>query len=300
LLFPKVKMFVSDGEIRIFSLVGTSTRGGHVTIDLSGRCAIVVGASSGIGRVVAAELSAMGARVGWCARRGDLVAAGIAESDGAGMALVADIATETGCQSLAEMVDQQIGQIDLVVICSGASGIRMLRDADADYWQHILRTNVMGPSLVIRHLFPHLEPNAVVAILSSEIVGRPYPGIVPYSASKAALEEVVRGWRIEHPEMRFARVGVGTTNGTDFIRDFDRELVGSLYGTWLAMGIIPSRTMEARDVGVSIARTFGQAVLTPGVDVQDLVLRSPGPPAAPDSRPVRLAPRAPAGWTDLS
>jgi NAD(P)-dependent dehydrogenase (short-subunit alcohol dehydrogenase family) len=239
---------------------------------------VVIGASSGIGRAVATELTALGANVGWCARRPELLAEGIAASGGTGTPLPADIATEEGCRSIADAVAAQLGPVDLVILASGASGVTLLRDADASCWDRILRTNVVGPSLVVRHLLSSLVTDAVVAMLSSESVGTPYAGLVPYAVSKAALEELIRGWRTEHPELRFARVTVGATDGTDFARDFDPELSGALFATWMTRGLIPQRIMHALDVGSSIARTLGHAVLVPDIDVQDLVLRSPGGP----------------------
>lgn len=249
-----------------------------VPTDLRGRNAIVVGASSGIGRAVAAELTGLGARVGWCARRPELLAASIEEAGGTGVAIPADISTDVGCGAVAETVGADLGRLDLVVIASGTSMVRMLADADAVAWEHVLRTNVIGPSLLVQQLLPLLRPDAVVGMLSSESVGDPFPGLVPYAASKAALEEMLRGWRREHPEVRFARVTVGATDGTDFARDFDPDLFGELFSVWVAQGHIPARVMDATDVGISIARTLGHAVLVPGVDVQDLVLRSPGGP----------------------
>lgn len=123
-----------------------------------------------------------------------------------------------------------------------------------------------------------MAPDVIVAMISSESVGNPYPGLVPYTASKAALEELVRGWRAEHPEVRFSRVTVGATDGTDFARDFDPELFGGLFGQWVARGVIPQRVMNPVDLGGSIAAALGGAVLVPDVDVQDMVLRSPGGP----------------------
>jgi NAD(P)-dependent dehydrogenase (short-subunit alcohol dehydrogenase family) len=251
----------------------------HVSaVDLHGRAAVVIGATSGIGRAIATELTAMGAAVGWCGRRADRLADAIASAGGTGTSLPADIATEDGCRSIAATAATELAPIDLLVIASGASGVTMLRDADAGCWDRLLRTNVVGPSLVVRHLFDRLADGAVVAMLSSESVGRPYAGLVPYAASKAALEELVRGWRAEHPELRFTRVTVGATDGTDFARDFDPELAGELFARWVSSGVIPAQVMQAREVGESIARTLGHAVRVRGIDVQDLVLRSPGGP----------------------
>lgn len=248
---------------------------------LDGRRVIVVGASSGIGRETAAALTEMGATVGWCGRRQALLDEAIAETGGAGVAIVADIADPDGCRAIGEAA-ASMGAIDLVVIASGASGVTLLRDADNDWWDHLLRTNVIGPSQVVRHLLGHLATDAIVAMLSSESVGRPYPGLVPYAASKAALEEMIRGWRAEHPEVRFSRVTVGATLGTDFTRDFDPALAGALFTTWVSSGVIPARPMQADELGTSIARTLADAVTVPGIDVQDLVLRSPGGPMKPE------------------
>lgn len=247
-----------------------------MTLDLDGRRAIVIGASSGIGRAVASHLTTMGASVLWCGRRAALLDELVAAA-GAGTAVAADIGEEPGCRAIATAAGE-LGPIDLVVIASGASGVTMLRDADEATWAQMLRTNVIGPSLVVRHLLDHLVPDAVVAMLSSESVGQPHHGLVPYAASKAALEELIRGWRAEHPELRFARVTVGATDGTDFARDFEPTLFGELFTRWVQAGFIPQRVMQADEVGASIAHTLAHAVLVPGVDVQDLVLRAPGPP----------------------
>jgi NAD(P)-dependent dehydrogenase (short-subunit alcohol dehydrogenase family) len=158
----------------------------------------------------------------------------------------------------------------------------MLSDTDQAVWERLLRTNVIGPAQVVRHLLGHLAPDAIVAMLSSESVGHPYPGLVPYAASKAAMEEMIRGWRAEHPELRFAKVTVGATDGTDFARDFDPTLAGALFTDWVSSGVIPARIMQAEEVGASIAHTLARAVTVPGIDVQDLVLRSPGGPMTLD------------------
>jgi NAD(P)-dependent dehydrogenase (short-subunit alcohol dehydrogenase family) len=140
----------------------------------------------------------------------------------------------------------------------------------------MLSTNVIGPNLVIKAALDHLSDDAVVAVLSSESVGNPLVGLAPYATTKAALEEVMRGWRVEHPEHRFATVTVGSTGGTDFTRDFDLELAAELLPQWVARGQVPAQGMEAADLGGEIARLLATALAHPGVDCQQIVLRPAG------------------------
>ena len=87
----------------------------------------------------------------------------------------------------------------------------------------------MGACLVTRAALPVLEPGGLAAFLSSDSVGRPRHGLVPYSASKAALDEAILGFRREHPGHRFLRITVGPTIGTEIASSYDPELAGKLF-----------------------------------------------------------------------
>ena len=106
----------------------------------------------------------------------------------------------------------------------------------------------------------------------------PYHGLIPYGSSKAALEEVIRGLRLEHPELRFGCIRVGQTMPTDFARDFSPEVAGELMPKWMAVGRMPAQAMDVEEVGRAIADTLAVAVTTPTVEFQDMILRAPGGP----------------------
>ncbi len=55
-----------------------------------------------------------------------------------------------------------------------------------------------------------------------------------YSASKAALDEILHSWRSEHPELSLIRVGIGPTDDTEILRGADRDLLDQLLKTWVA------------------------------------------------------------------
>jgi NAD(P)-dependent dehydrogenase (short-subunit alcohol dehydrogenase family) len=236
--------------------------------------ALVIGASAGIGRAATERLAELGYRIAAVGRRPDRLAE-IAAITGA-TTIEADVSVPDDCERLvAEAVDA-LGVIDLIVHAASASGLAVLADTDAVYWHRVLHTNVVAPSLVLRAVLPHLSKRSVACLLSSEIVGHPYLGLTPYAVSKAALEESIRGWREEHPDLRLCCLRVGATSGTDFARDFAPEVAEQLLPTWIAQGRIPDTFMEAAELGHAIADTLDLAIRRPGLDVQDLVIRAPG------------------------
>ena len=249
---------------------------------LAGRRVLVVGASSGIGRATALRCAARGADVVFSGRRQDRLDEAVATA-GRGHAIAVDVTDPAQCAALARRAAELLDGIDLIVFAAAVSRIVRLRDASAEDWQEILGTNVVGPALVIGAALPYLRPGAMVALLSSESVGAPFPGLVPYGTSKAALEELVRGFRVEHPEVRFCRVTIGSTEGTEFARDFDVELSAELFPRWVALGRLPDRLMLADEVSAVLADSLAVALATPGVDCQDLVLRAPGAEATGDA-----------------
>jgi len=170
------------------------------------------------------------------------------------------------------------GSIDLLLTVVGVSRLGLVKDAGPELWKQCLLTNVMGPALVTRAAIPHLTPNAFVGYFSSESVGMPYPGLVPYGSSKAALEEMIRGVRAEHPEFRISCLRVGATGDTEFARDFDPELAATLSAKWIERGNIPNNFMTALGLGRAIARICALAVEFDEVDFQDMVLRGTGGP----------------------
>jgi NAD(P)-dependent dehydrogenase (short-subunit alcohol dehydrogenase family) len=241
-----------------------------------GRRLVVVGASAGIGRSVGEQAVRAGADVVLVGRRRERLDEIVADIGG-GHPVAADLRSADDCAALAEAAVAALGTVDALVVCSGASGLWLLRDTSQADWHSVFDVNVIGPSLVTAGLLPHMAPGGVLAYLSSEAVGRPRHGLVAYSASKAALEETVRGWRAEHPELRFCSVCVGATVGTEFARDFDLELAAELFPAWVAHGHMAASMMPVEQVGSAILTVIGTALAHPEVDVQDVILRPPGP-----------------------
>ena len=254
---------------------------------LKGRRALVVGASAGIGREVGLHLAGLGAVVVFHGRRVDRLDEAVAAA-GSGYAIVADVGDADSCEAMVEEAAAKLGGLDLVVYAASASRLGLARDLTAADWAELYAINVFGPALVVKRALPHLSAGAVIAFLSSESVGMPFHGLLPYGTSKAALEEFVRGIRIEQPHHRFCCIRVGKTEPTDFGRDFDPEMAMDLFPQWLALGRLAAQSMQTTEVGTVIAEALALALNNPSVDMQDLVLRPPGPMMTPEMMTAML------------
>lgn len=202
---------------------------------MSGRL-LVVGASSGIGRAVAVRAAGSGWRVAATARRADLLDALAAEHPGI-TAIPGDVRDPESCRSMVDAALAALGGLDALVYCAGVVPLKPLAEAGPGVWRDVMETNVVGASLVTAAVVEHVR-HAVY--LSSDSVGRPLPGLVPYAASKAALEETVRGWQAEHPGVRFTTLVVGPTL-TGMASEWDPADLAAALDRWAREGYAQGR-----------------------------------------------------------
>ena len=254
--------------------------GGATPTTLAGRRVLVVGASAGIGRAAAIEAVRAGAEVVLAARREEALSAAVAEAGG-GTAVVGDVCAPGGPAAIVTDAAAHLGGIDLLLYTVGLASLRRLADTDPDTWHATLDANVVGCNQVIRAALGHLAPDALVAVLSSETSGSPRLGLVPYAASKAALEASLRGWRAEHPAVRFTCVVVGATQPSEFGASFAMPELEEALESWVRHGLLQERFMHTDDVARVLVATLAVVLGAPGVGLEEVVLRSPSPIAGP-------------------
>jgi NAD(P)-dependent dehydrogenase (short-subunit alcohol dehydrogenase family) len=161
-----------------------------VNLDLAGRTAVVTGASRGIGLAVTHALRQEGARVAAGALTGSPELNALAE-DGEVAVVLGDLTTTAGCQALVDAAVARFGGIDLLV--NNVGGVRPRTEGflavNDDEWHWALEVNLLSAVRATRAAVPHLvraSPSAIVTICSVN-ASLPDPGVIDYSAAKAAL-----------------------------------------------------------------------------------------------------------------
>ena len=150
---------------------------------LKGKVAIVTGAASGIGKASAALFAAEGATV---------IAADIAAAEGI---VAADSGREEDVRGLVELALREHGGLDIFFANAGISGgLDSIFEQAAEDWAEILRINLIGPALAIKHAAPLIKERGGGSIICTASVAglRSGAGGPAYSASKAGVISLVR------------------------------------------------------------------------------------------------------------
>ena len=197
--------------------------------DLSGRVAVVVGGTSGIGRAIAFGLADAGADVVATGRRRDLVeqaSAAIVARGRRSLAISADVGDLVSLTALRDACISDLGAVDILVAAAGVTKrVATLEMAEAD-WTRIIETNltgVMRTCQVFGSAMVKQQRGRIITIASlASFVG--LHEVAAYTASKAGVAGLTRALAVE-----WARHGV-TANAIApgvFETDLNRELLKS-------------------------------------------------------------------------
>ena len=165
--------------------------------ELSGKVAVVTGASKGIGAGIAKELAAAGATVvvNYATSRegADRVVADITAREGRAIAVQGDMSKIGDVRRLFAETTKAFGKVDVLVNNAGIYTFDPLEDVTEREFHRHFDTNVLGPILAIQEAAKHFGPAGGSVINIGSIASRnATPGAVVYSATKSALETVTR------------------------------------------------------------------------------------------------------------
>ncbi len=156
--------------------------------ELSGQVALVTGGGRGIGRGIALELAAAGARVAVAARSAGEIES-VAREIG-GLAVTTDVSNRASVEALVERVQTELGPIDLLVNNAGVSEAdEPIWKQEPDDWWRVFEINVLGPYLLCRAVLPGMVERGRGRIVNvgSGASYLPGSGSTSYGPSKAAL-----------------------------------------------------------------------------------------------------------------
>ena len=248
---------------------------------LSGKTALVTGASSGIGRGAAIALAAAGAQVALVARRADRLldlAAEIEAAGGKALARPADVTDERDAARAVEDAAGHFGGLDILVNAAGMTQTGKVENGDLADWRYVFELNFWASFYTSRAAIPALKAGGGGDIVNiSSTAGRRAVGATfgPYAASKFALTAFNESLRAE-VTMAGIRVCIIEPGATateihehikdEKVREFTRNHVekdGAMQPEDVAAAIVFAVSLPRR-VNIS------QLVIRPSVDARVL------------------------------
>jgi len=174
----------------------------YKSLDLTGRIAVVIGGTSGIGRAIAHGLSEAGADVVATSRREEQVEIAAREIEERGrktLRITSDVADKESLESLRDRVIAALGKVDILVNCAGRTKRASTIDFAESDWNDILDTNLTGTLRACQVFGPHMIERGygrVINIASATTFVALFE-VAAYGASKAAVGALTKSLAIE-------------------------------------------------------------------------------------------------------
>lgn len=219
--------------------------------DLSGRVAVVTGASSGLGRHFALTLAKAGAKVALAARRAERLKeleAEIAAFDGRALPTVMDVTDPASVAAGIAAIETELGPIGILVNNAGIATTKPFLEQDEAGWRQVLDTNLDGARRVAHAvagaMAKHGHGGSLINIAS--VVGlRPASQISAYAAAKAGLISLTQTMSLELAR-HFIRVNALAPGY--IVTDLNREFLTSKAGESMLKRVPLRRFGEAADL----------------------------------------------------
>lgn len=177
---------------------------------------LVTGGTSGIGRATCLQFAAEGGTViavGRNDEEGAETVKLIQQNKGKAIYVKADIGFPDQIENCVKTVLDKFGKIDVVVNNAAIMTFKPIVDLSIEEWDGLMNVNLKSVFLFCKHILPHMKNGAFVNI-SSVHGHQTTPNVLPYAASKGAMEAFTRGLSLEYPasQARFNCVAPGAVD----------------------------------------------------------------------------------------
>jgi 3-oxoacyl-[acyl-carrier protein] reductase len=164
---------------------------------LSGKVAIVTGASSGIGRAIAERIADEGAIVvvnySKSSEKAQQVVVGIQAKGGKALAVQADMSRAADARRLVNDTVKQFNRLDILVNNAGKFMPKLLEETTEEDFDSVVALNAKGPYFAMQEAARMLKDGGRIVNISTGWTHLSFPGATAYLGSKAALEQYTKG-----------------------------------------------------------------------------------------------------------
>jgi NAD(P)-dependent dehydrogenase (short-subunit alcohol dehydrogenase family) len=180
-----------------------------------GKTVLITGGSTGIGRATGQRFLDEGARVYLAARRQGGLDAAVRELGGDVIAVAADVSDLDDLDRLFATIEERGDRLDVVFAnAGGGDRLASITDVTPQSYDYTFGVNVKGTIFTVQKALPLLNDGGAIVVTGSTSASRGTPAFGMYSASKAALRQLVRTWASELASRR-VRVNLVVPGPTD-------------------------------------------------------------------------------------
>ena len=197
---------------------------------LTGKVVLVTGASRGIGKAIAIELSKQGASIAInCSKDIDGAEKTLEEimsNGGYGKIFKSNISKAKNCKDLIQEVINTFGRIDTLVNCAGIVFDRGIYESTIEEFENTLKVNIIGAFMVSREVIKYMKKGSSIVNISStngtKVVA---PESIDYNISKVGLQSLTRDLAFQFkPNIRVNAVAIGWAD-TDMNKDLPKDYI---------------------------------------------------------------------------
>ncbi|HWJ81578.1 MAG TPA: SDR family oxidoreductase [Nocardioides sp.] len=217
-----------------------------LSLDLSGRVALVTGGTRGIGRGIAEVLREAGATVVVCSRSE-------AEPPPGARHVVCDVRDPDSVRALVEGIVAEHGRLDVLVNNAGGAPYALAGEASPRFHDKVLGLNLNAPLLCAQAanaVMQAQDGGGSIVNISSVSAGRPSPGTAAYGAAKAGLDALTTSLAMEWgPRVRVNAVDVGLVRTPDTADHYGGDAAVAEIERTIPLG----RMADVAEVGRTVA-----------------------------------------------